>query len=252
MIYTRPFITTRFIAYGGDSRIANLVLAVQVVDVFSRQLPQVPLTVRLKERPAVRPVRGDHGFYSFKKRGIEVINGRLTPDEIPDGTYTLIVEPDPSYGSWYFLQPKTGNPWTHSFERSVALSSQFHTPVVLPMNPIAAPLEVAELTPTPAYPFPSNATLIRGKVVQAGREVATAVVSTDYREVDPQDSTQTVIVHAETITDRDGQFVLFFKRSPARNQAITIRAVKNGPPSLVNSQITEGTTNSLQAEISLP
>lgn len=248
MIYTRPFITKRFIAYEGDSRISELVLTVQVVDDFSRQLPLVPLNVSLKERPSVRPIRSQQGFYVFEKRRVEVINGQPTTDEIPDDNYTLIVEPDRSYGGWYFLKPKVGDPWVSSFERTVAVTSQFQTPVVLPMNPVVAPLEVVNLTPAPAYPFPANATLVRGTVVKAGVAVPTAVVSTTYEQIDPADATQTKFVFIETITDQAGEYALFFKSLPTKTQLITIHAEKNGDQDdLINRLITESRTLTNQA-----
>src|SRR5882672_3187081 len=230
MIYTRPFITRHFVAYEGDSRISDVTLAVQVEDSFTRQPPQVGLNIKLKQLPTLRPLLGQSGFYCFEKRRIEIINGRPTTDQIPNGNYTLIVEPDLTSGNRYNLQPKvTGDPWTTTFER----------PIVLPMPDPHRPLEVVTLSPTPAYPFPPNATLVRGKVVQGAANVAEAVVSTNYQETDPNDSTQIVSRHVETTTDREGEFVLFFKSLPAKTQTVTIKAVKGGAPASITKLITE-------------
>lgn len=241
MIYTRPFATMRFIAYEGDSRTTQLSLAVQVIDAFTTLPPEVPIRVRLKELLSARPLRSISGFYCFEGKETVVVDGTpRTRTLIPDGNYTLVVESDPIYGNWYF-----------NSESAVVVTSLFPTPVVLPMNPIQPPLAVVRLRPTPAYPFAANATLVRGKVLQAGQDAEDAVVSTDYDEVDPQDSTQPVSVHIETTTDQNGEFVLFFKRLFLANQAITLRAVKNGPPVSVNTQIWEG-TSVIQPAINLP
>ena len=251
MIYSRPFITKSFVAYEGDSRITELSLVVQVVDAFTSHAPDVPLDVRLKELRFITPTRNIGGSFCFEGRQRVVVDGVALPPRvlIPNGNYTLVVEPNPLYGNRYFLESNTGDPGS-TFERPVAIGP-YVTPVVLPLNPVRAPLEVVRLLPTPAYPFPGTATLVRGKVLQAGNAVAGAVVGTDYREIDPLDSTRTVLVHVESYTDRSGEFVLFFKRLRTKSQPIPIQVVKNGPPFPVNTTITEGTTKNL-GNITLP
>jgi hypothetical protein len=252
MIYTRPFVTKHFIAYAGDSRTTELSLAVKVIDAFTDRLPEVPLDVRLKQVSFIRPTRSISGFFCFEGQETVIVDGApIKRTTIPNGNYTLTVEPDPSSGNWYFLQPKAGDPWPTNFERRVSVAPYVPPVPALPVKE-QPPLELVILTPTPAYPFPANATLIRGKVLPAGNAILRAVVSTDYDEVDPQDSTQTVQVHVETITDPEGEFALFFRRLPLRNQAITLQAVRNGPPVLVNTQITEGTTVVIHPEINVP
>ena len=253
MIYTRPFITKHFIAYEGDSRVTELSLAVQVVDAFTSLAPDVPFDVRLKELNFITPTRSIGGFFCFEGRQTVTVDGVALPPRIsiPDGNYTLVVEPNPLYGNRYFLEGNSGDPGT-TFERPVAIGP-YATPVVLPLIPVRAPLEIVRLIPTPAYPFPSTATLVRGKVLQGGNVVAAAVVRTDYDEINPLDSTQTVSVQVETFTDRGGEFVLFFKRLKDKSQPITLQVVKNGPPFPVNPPITitEGTTKNL-GNINLP
>ena len=234
MIYTRPFITKRFIAYSGDSRRTDVSLAIQVVDSFTHLSPQARLSITIKELPLIRPLRGESGFYCFEGAETVTIDGNVvvrTP--IPNGNYTLVVEPDPTSGNLYNLQPKqVGDPWTDTFER----------PVVLPMPNPLVPLEVITFSPTPAYPFPANATLVRGKVIKNGADVSIAQVSTTYNEVDPNDSTLTVPVHVETMTDRAGEFVLFFKSLPQKTQPVLITATKGADQDQIARVITEGTT----------
>ncbi|HEX7332212.1 MAG TPA: hypothetical protein VF290_11985 [Pyrinomonadaceae bacterium] len=232
MIYTRPFITTKFIGYEGDSRIREVSLAVQVIDSFSEEHPDVTLSVKLKELPDVRTLRGQRGFYCFEGRETVRINGTtITRTTIPNGNYTLVVQPDPISGNKYFLHPRlVGQAWTSSFER----------PIVLPMPVPLNPLEVVTFAPTPAYPFPANATLVRGTVVQAGTGAPDIVVTTTYDEVDPLDPTLTAARTIETLTDRAGEFVLFFKRLPLKTQAITVSV--RGTAVQIAVVITEGTT----------
>jgi len=243
MIYTRPFTTRRFIAYAGDSWRKELSLVVQVTDEFTDQQPQVPLSVSLKELPQQLPFRNDHGFFCFEGRETVTIDGvARTRDVIPNGNYTLVVEPDPTSGNFFYLQPRPGDPWSKTFELSLTLP--------LP-NPLQ-PLEAVTLSPTPSYPFPANATLVRGRVREGGVAAPDAVVSSTYTAVDPTDATQTVFRNVATLTDREGEFALFFKRLPLKTQTITITAVKNGPPVPVpNILITEGKTLKNQV-ISLP
>jgi hypothetical protein len=232
MIYTRPFITRKFIGYAGDSRRTQVTLAVQVVDSFTDLYPEVPLSVRLKELPDIKTVRGARGFYCFEGRETVTIDGvEINRSPIPDGNYTLVVQPDQISGNQFFLQPRLVNqPWTNNFER----------PVVLPMPNPLNPLEIVRFAPTPAYPFPANATLVRGLVRQGAAGVPNVVVTSTYNEVDPADPALQIARVVETLTDREGEYALFFKRLPNKTQAINIRV--RGTAVQIPVVITEGTT----------
>ena len=151
---------------------------------------------------------------------------------IPNGNYTLIIKPDSTSGNFYNLQPRPGEPWTDAFER----------PITLPMPNPLLPLETVTLSPTPAFPFPANATLVRGRVIQNGAPLPLAVVDATYNEVDPNDTSLTVPWQIETISDREGEFVLFFKNLPTRTQPVLVRATKGADQDQVATIITEGTT----------
>ena len=234
MIYTRPYVTKKFIAYAGDSRTADVALAVRVMDAFTEEPARVSLNVRLKELPRIRPIRGESGFYCFEGTETVIIDGlTIISNPIPNGNYTLLVEPDPTSGNQFNLQPRVlGQPWTTGFER----------PIVLPLPNPLQPLEVVTLSPTPAYAFPANTTLVRGTVKRFGVAVGAAVVRTTYDQVDPADTTQTISVDIETITDPAGEYVLFFKSLPAKTQNITIVATKSGDQNQITPTITEGST----------
>lgn len=228
MNYTRPFITGRFIAYGGpayggDSWSSQLSLAVIVLDSFTEKPPQVAIRVRLKELPRSIPVRNQSGFFCFE--------GITTP-----GPYTLVLEPDRTTSDWYYLE-STGPIWNDTFERIINL----------PKPDPKAPVEAATFSPKSSYPFPTNATLVRGIVTQGTPDgVGGAVVSTTYQHVpNPPPNVPPgppAPLPVKTLTDREGEFVLFFKRLPNETQLITLTAEKNGNQSQQAVMITEGTT----------
>jgi len=246
MIYTRPFITKKFIAFAGDSRRTDLSLAVLVNDAFTRRLefdgitfqdvlqqPLIRVDVSLKELPDFKPIRGAGGSYCFEGTETVTIDGNVVVRvAIPNGNYTLIIKPDSTSGNFYNLQPRPGDPWTDAFER----------PITLPMPNPLLPLETVTLSPTPAFPFPANATLVRGRVIQNGAPLPLAVVDATYNEVDPNDTSLTVPWQIETISDREGEFVLFFKNLPTRTQPVLVRATKGADQDQVATVITEGTT----------
>jgi hypothetical protein len=70
---------------------------------------------------------------------------------------------------------------------------------------------LATLRPTPHYPFPAEATLVRGTVLAAGAPLSGATV---LRAGDP----------VGALSDANGEFVLFFDDVGGMGQAATIRA----------------------------
>jgi len=217
MTFTRPFVTTRFIDYEeGDSYRRRLSIAFRAIDEFTGEQPQSAIRVILKEIPRSRALRNLSGHFCF--------------EEIKAGNYKLLVEPDPLTANWFYVKPLQG-PWTDTFE--------------IPILVVANVLLSFDLTlsPRPSYPFPANATLVRGIVTRgtpAG--VANAVVSTTYDQVNPQDTTQTVPKTVETLTNREGEYVLFFKRLPQDTQPITLKAAKDGKQTQQSVLIREGKT----------
>jgi len=226
LIYTRPYITSRFIAYEGDSRAHQLSLAVMVLDSFTGEPPRIAIRVRLtqlqlvparfKTLPPSVPVRTQGGFFCFE--GIE------------DGDYALLVEPERTTSDWYYL------------ESGGSIDSTFERDINLPLPDPLSPVEIATFVPKPSYPFPANATLVRGKVTQGtAAGVEGAIVSTTYQHEDPPGAppSQTAV---RTLTDREGEFVLFFKRLPSATQMIMVMADKDVAHGQEPVIITEGTT----------
>lgn len=217
MIFTRPFVTRHFIDYEeGITYTRVLSIAFRTIDEFTNQPPQTPFRVALKELPRSRALRNLSGFFCF--------------EDIEAGNYTLLVEPDPLAADWFYLQPLQG-PWTGSFT----------IPITVVENVLLS-FDLA-LSPKPSYPFPANATLVRGIVRQGpSTGIENAVVSTTYDQVDPQDVIQTVPRSIETLTNREGEYVLFFKSLPQTTQQITVTATNGGDQIQDQILITEGKT----------
>ncbi|HEU4595194.1 MAG TPA: hypothetical protein VFS10_08480 [Pyrinomonadaceae bacterium] len=224
MTYTRPFVTRRFVAYGGDSRRQQLSLAVEVEDAFTERPVGVPLRVFIKQLPRARTLLALSGRYCF--------------EDIPDGDYTLVIEFDPAH-DWFNLHPLKPGEWEDGFERAVKVPPPGTTDPKL-----RKPLVKVLLSPKPSYPFPPNATLVRGRIETKAvppQPVAGAVVNTTYQQSDPSapdDNNQTIPVKVETRTNAAGDYVFFFKRLPGKEQEITVIAEHDQ----TKVKIKEGTT----------
>lgn len=239
MLYKRPFITRRFVAYGGelfggDTHRHRLALAVQVLDDFTGKQVEVPLRVFLKELRQARPLRKQSGLFCF--------------EDVPSGNYTLVVEPDLLTADWFYLKLSGGGVKPNGFELPVTLPIPQPPEWPNPPPPPAPPWPRLDVTLAPkgTYPFPANATLVRGLVTtgtgNALRGAAGVTVKGKYRQVDPTDSDLTLPKEIETQTDDAGEYVLFFQKLPSRKQAVTVVAVKDGQSLEQEVEIKEGVT----------
>lgn len=131
------------------------------------------------------------------------LSGYYLFTDLTAGNYTVVIEPD-----LYFPE-----------EITVDISS------LDPKNPV---IEIV-LKPRPAYPFPGNATLLRGLVSDTG-PVVNAVLKVVGKTI-------------ETITDKSGEFVLYFKEDMDGN--ITFEIKKYGYTKSVDATIKEWETISM-------
>lgn len=134
---------------------------------------------------------------------IKNLSGYYLFNDLSPGNYTVRVESD-----FYF-----------PVEESVNISH--HTS----KNPV---IEIT-LKSKPCYLFPSNATLVRGKVSNSG-PIADAEVTVIGKTI-------------KTITDERGEFVLYFKG--IKTEGITIEIKKDGNTKSANTTIEEGRTISM-------
>lgn len=171
----RPFVTSKFTLYAGDTTKTQLSLAVWVVDgstVVQGNTEENKnivsgIQVFLKEDKEKKPLLNPSGYYCFTN---------LTP-----GTYKLTVKPDVSKSTYFFPA-----------EESVDLNQ------LDPLNPV----QEIVLMPTPSYPFSANATLIRGIVKKESNPLEDAEVRAGYENEEK---------NITTLTDRNGEFVLLVK-----------------------------------------
>lgn len=208
MSLTLPFRTPSFTVYGTDDPRAHSVsLAVRVLDEFTQAPLKTPVRVTLAQTLAATrkfeeliPFRNQSGDFCFEGR--------------PNGNYSLLVEPDP-VSDYYFLHPEPTQPWLDTFRRDVVL------PVV------GGPSLVVTMAPKPGYPFPAGTTLIRGRVLGgANAPVNRASVTADYSHPQPTvgDPQHAVTLTAETRTDRQGHFTLFFRSLSSSPMNISVTA----------------------------
>lgn len=239
MAYTRPFITRALVSYAGDSRTRGLRLAVRPIDTFTEEPPRAPLRIALKEMPRARAVQNLSGFFCFEGKVWKDKDEQDIDLTYKDGTYMLIVEPDPVRADWYYLEPNPGTAWSFDFTRRITL----------PMPNKNNPVEEVRLAPNPAYPFANNSTLVRGTVFRGpGNTLPTVpgvVVRAIYQRTDPRDPTVSISHTVETQSDRQGDFVLFFKALFRSPQQVTVHPLRNGqpiPPESRTVTIQEGST----------
>lgn len=129
---------------------------------------------------------------------VKNLSGYYLFNDLADGNYNIIIESD-----LYFSE-----------EMAVAV------PRPDPKNPA---IEIT-LKPRPSYPFPNNATLVRGVLSNAG-PITNAAVKVIGKTI-------------ETITDERGEFILYFKG--IKKEDITIEIKKNGNTKTINATIEEG------------
>ena len=115
----------------------------------------------------------------------------------------------------------------------VHIDSELYVPenikdVAIPRPDPKNPVEPVTVKPKPAYPFPANATLVRGVIVNPDPVVDAPVKCSDP----PQ----------ETRTDSNGEFVLYFKGIKEKDITVSVDAQ---PGKTVQTTIKEGGAMSL-------
>ncbi|HEX3034027.1 MAG TPA: hypothetical protein VHT73_02705 [Thermodesulfobacteriota bacterium] len=136
-------------------------------------------------------------------KAVKNLSGYYLFTDLPSGNYTVVSE------SGYYFSEET----------------PVNTSLLDPKNPV---LQII-LKPRPAYPFPGNATLVRGRVSNAN-PVANAVVKVVGKTI-------------ETKTDERGEFVLYF--TGIKQESISIEVTKDAGIKTVNTTVEEGKTVSL-------
>jgi hypothetical protein len=130
---------------------------------------------------------------------------------------------------YYFFTDLAGGNHTIRIFSGIYFSQELtkNTSLLDPKDPV---IEVI-LKPAPSYPFPSNATLIRGVISNPDLNM---IKNLKIKAIEP---------NLETTTDEKGEFVLYFRNM--KNKDITIEISKNSLSKTVNTSLDEGKTRSL-------
>ncbi len=198
MVFSTPYETGQYVAYPADMLTTRLSFAVKLIDDFTKSKPIGSIRVEIKE---------------IKKKAITNPSGYYLFTDLKAGNHTVSIDSD-----LYFPQ-----------ELTVDISS---------FPDMKNPVSEVVLTPRTVYPFPQNATLIRGVV----RDAANAPVKGVQLRVIGRDM--------ETISDEKGCFVLYL-RGIENEEEVIIESKKNGNTRTINVAAKEFQTVSAGV-ISLP
>lgn len=171
---------------------------------------------------------------------------------IPAGTYSIAVQvasQTPFYLPVNFsIDLRMPDPlWQAYPDLSLADKTK---PLDDPTQPAAyrAQRTLATLVPTPSYPFPPGATLLRGTVLAGTVPLAGATVERIPSPPPTGGNTVATPAIVSALSDANGEFVLFFDDVSGMGQAATIQATHPLRPSPVDVQVTlqRGATVSTQ------
>jgi hypothetical protein len=262
MTFITPFISGKPAAYNGDTITTSLSLAVSLIDDFTKREAAGHLKVMIKEGN-ISPVKNLSGYYIFtdlpdgiytvkiasefyfpEERVIDVSKiktsnimlkfyskgpaSRATSTRLKDVSKLQkgdIVEFNNLAGGAEQRKIIDIDVRTKKISWEEGLKYSFNTAdnvVLAPGNPLVTIL----LKPLPSYPFCDNSTLLRGLLIDSGKNpVADAIIKvTD--------------LNLETKSDKMGEFVLYFNNIKSEN--ISFEIERNGKSKTVNTTLKEG------------
>lgn len=185
MALEKPFVVEQFIAYAGDEIKSALSLAIRLTDEFTRKSPLGRITVLLKERPDLLPIKNLSGYFCFND---------LAKADNPR-PFHIVIEPDRAKSNWYV--PVELGPFTLPFP----------DPVTSPAPPnTKEPVIEVILKPNAAYPFSKNATLIGGTLKDNNSVAVSGATAVGKYQATGETATN------ETLTDRNGEVIMFLKK----------------------------------------
>ena len=227
------FMTDRFISSYGDVRHRRLVLVVEIIDNFTGRHPTIPLKVSLQGPVYLYPLRSREGLFCFEQF--------VHPGNVKnhfDGEYIINIQSQFAATELFYLQ--TTN------QEGIMWKESLNCKITLPMQDPQAPVEHIYLSPKTAYPFPANTTLLRGKVIYNGSNTrqgaVNALISCIYSQVDPEDIDSTVDQQIETLSDNNGEYVLYFKNLPRKKQQVVITVSTSSESKRIPAEIVENAT----------
>lgn len=161
----------------------KLSFAVWPIDDYTQKAPLGKVRIRLKEGN-IKAVKNLSGYHTFSG--------------LPDGTYTLSVEPD-----LYFPEERVVDTSTYSGSKE--------------------PVIEIPLRPRPLYPFPDRATLLRGMLAAENCLPAGIIIKATAKE--PSKVTDTEV---RGIPDEKGEFVFYFREPVKGKTEVTLEIKGEG------------------------
>ncbi len=200
-----------------DERQVQLRLAILLSDQFTKKRElRGPVSMAIAGKPQIgayipyrKPDEGTFCFY----------------DGLPNGTYTLQVKSEDKPPIYLPIDISLSVPLSDSAVDpkwpaypNLALADR-DLPLDDPTQPqkYKDQRKLSMLRPTVFYPFPVEATLIRGRVLSGNNPVDNATVSHDGGE-------------SNYVTEKDGWYVLFVRKFSGLAQQVTIKTIKSGFP----------------------
>ncbi len=166
MAFSTPYVTDEYTAYEGEVITTTLSFAVSLIDDYTKDTKGKPIgriKVTIKETG---------------KKAIENLSGYYCFTNLMEGIYIVSIDSD-----LYFPEER-----------------EIHVPYLSASKDLV--LEIV-LKPKPEYPFPANATLVRGKIeLNSEKPVSKKPVAGIRVGVEEK--------NVENITDSRGEFVLYF------------------------------------------
>ena len=171
-----PLVINKFTLYPGDTLQTTLSLALLIIDGYSGRVLRSGIKVSLNANTKIKPIINVSGYYCFSQLQDDIVNVVVEPNIGTFGVYS-------------------------QHEQTVDLS------VLDKKDPVVK----ISLNPKSNYPFPKQATLIRGRIVNNNQGVEDALIEAVY--VDEQNNNGTEADElAVSQSDQFGEFALALKR----------------------------------------
>lgn len=267
MVFTEPYIQNNYTVYPGDIRTINLSFAVWLIDDFTRE--QAMGNIRVVTKTGIEAIKNLTGYYIFTdlEKGqyfVDIFSDLYYFREIPiDTTKIKTLDVPLEFDTTGPTQGATSTKLkdvsrlqkddTVEFrnisgeveqENIIAIDDNTETiswidglehdfsaadsTILAFQNPVVT----IRLKPLPSYPFPNNATLVRGLIKDSGGNPVTKA----NVEVNSQD--------IKTESDKNGEFVIYF--SSIENNPIQIDIEKSGNTKTFTQPLEEGKTKYLK------
>lgn len=262
MTFIAPFISDKSAIYNGDTITTNLSLAISLIDDFTKREATGHLKAMIKEGN-INPIKNLSGYYIFTDLAdgiytVKIASEFYFPEE-------RVIDVSKIKTSNIMLKFYSKGPASRATSTRLKDVSKLQTGDIVEFNNLAGsveqrkiididvrtkkisweeglkysfnaadnvvlapgnPLVTIPLKPLPSCPFCDNSTLIRGLLMDSGKNpVADAIIKVTNLNLD-------------TRSDKRGEFVLYFNIIKSEN--ISFEIERNGKNKTVNTTLKEG------------